>query len=122
MYLPDVPYPVKVLEGQKPPNPDQTPEREIFVGNLLVRIRFIIVMVRWAGLAPWEFELHFPGSLAFTGPHVFPLWKGCWGSGHHKLCPTSLSCEFRIQQTRNSIQAHAVPLWKGALDYYFRKI
>ena len=24
--------------------------------NLLVRIHFIIVMIRWTGLAPWEFE------------------------------------------------------------------
>jgi len=26
------------------------------VDNLLVRVHFIVVMVRWAGLAPWEFE------------------------------------------------------------------
>jgi len=31
-------------------------EREFFVDNLLVRIHFIIVMIRWTGLAPWEFE------------------------------------------------------------------
>jgi len=34
--------------------------------ELLVRIHFIIVMIRWTGLAPWEFEFHFPGSLAST--------------------------------------------------------
>ena len=39
-------------------------EREFFIDNLLVRIHFIIVMMRWTGLAPWEFELPFPGSLA----------------------------------------------------------
>ena len=38
-------------------------ERELFIGNLLVRIHFIIVMIRWTGLAPWEFEFSFPGSL-----------------------------------------------------------
>ena len=27
-------------------------EREFFIDNLLVRIHFIIVMVRWTGLAP----------------------------------------------------------------------
>ena len=27
-------------------------EREFFIGNLLVRIHFIIVMIRWTGLAP----------------------------------------------------------------------
>jgi len=37
--------------------------REFFIGNLLVRIHFIIVMIRWAGLALWEFQLPFRGSL-----------------------------------------------------------
>jgi len=32
-------------------------EREFFIDNLLVRIHFIIVMIRWTGLAPWEFKL-----------------------------------------------------------------
>ena len=31
-------------------------DREFFLENLLVRIHFIIVMIRWTGLAPWEFE------------------------------------------------------------------
>ena len=35
--------------------------REFFIDNLLVRIHFIIVMIRWTGLAPWEFEFPFPG-------------------------------------------------------------
>ena len=29
-------------------------KREFFIDNLLVRIHFIIVMIRWTGLAPWE--------------------------------------------------------------------
>ena len=37
-------------------------EREFFIDNLLVRIHLIIVMIRWTGLAPWEFE--FPFSTA----------------------------------------------------------
>jgi len=41
-------------------------ERELFIDNLLVRIHFIIVMIRWAGLTPWEFEFAFPGSLTST--------------------------------------------------------
>ena len=41
-------------------------EREFFIANLLVRIHFIIVMIRWTGLAPWEFEFPFPGSLTNT--------------------------------------------------------
>ena len=34
----------------------RNPKREFFIDNLLVRIHFIIVMIRWTGLAPWEFE------------------------------------------------------------------
>ena len=41
-------------------------EREFFTDNLLVRIHFIMVMIRWTGLAPWEFEFPFPGSLTST--------------------------------------------------------
>ena len=41
-------------------------EREFFIDNLLVRIQFIIVMIRWTGLAPWGFEFPFPGSLTST--------------------------------------------------------
>ena len=41
-------------------------EIEFFIDSLLVRIHFIIVMIRWAGLAPWEFEFRFPGSHTST--------------------------------------------------------
>ena len=37
-------------------------EREFFIDNLLVRIHFNIVLIRWTGLAPWEFE--FPEKLS----------------------------------------------------------
>ena len=40
--------------------------RELFIDNLLVRIHFIIGMIRWTGFAPWEFEIPFPGSLTST--------------------------------------------------------
>ena len=33
-------------------------ETEFFIDNLLVRIHFIIVMVRWTGLAPRAQEIH----------------------------------------------------------------
>jgi hypothetical protein len=33
-------------------------EREFSIENLLVRIHFIIAMIRWTGLALWEFEIH----------------------------------------------------------------
>ena len=44
-------------------NIDSPGEREFFIDNLLVRTHFIIVMIRWTGLAPWEFGFPFPGSL-----------------------------------------------------------
>ena len=43
-------------------------ETEFFIDNLLVRIHFIIVRIRWTGLAPREFEFSFPGSLTSTFP------------------------------------------------------
>ena len=41
-------------------------ERQFFIENLLVRIHFIIVMIRWTGLAPWDFEFPLSGSLTST--------------------------------------------------------
>ena len=41
-------------------------EREFFIDNLLVRIHVILEMFWWIGLAPWEFELPFPGSRLST--------------------------------------------------------
>ena len=42
------------------------PEREFFVDNLLVRIHIVFVIIRWTGLAPWDLEFPFPGSLTST--------------------------------------------------------
>ena len=47
-----------------PPRPPS--HREFFIDNLLVRVHLIIVMIRWTGLAPWEFEFPCPGSLTST--------------------------------------------------------
>ena len=41
-------------------------ERKFCIENLLVRVHFIIEMIRWTGLAPWEFEFPLPGSLIST--------------------------------------------------------
>ena len=38
-------------------------ERQLFVDNLPVRIHFVIVVIGWTGLAPWEFEFPSQGSL-----------------------------------------------------------
>jgi len=48
------PEPVRVPQVEEPPHLSM--EREFFIDNLLVRIHFIIVMIRWTGLAPWEIE------------------------------------------------------------------
>jgi len=61
-------------------------QREFFIENLLVRIHFIIEMIRWTGLAPWEFEFPFPGSLAST-----------------VLCPVSF-VGFRVQGSGFRVQ------------------
>ena len=62
--------------------------RESFIDNLLVRIHFIIVMIRRTGLAPWEFEFPFPGSLQVPFAHCWrniarirqsrPVWAAPW--------------------------------------------
>ena len=53
-------------------------ERDFFIDNLLVRIHSVIVMIRWTGLAPWEFEFPFPGSFisTFLGPDHSMVNKG----------------------------------------------
>ena len=55
---------LRVIQKKKLPT---TTEREFFfIDNLLIRIHFIIVMIWWTGLAPWEFEFPLQGSLAST--------------------------------------------------------
>ena len=72
------------------------PKRKWFNDNLLVRINFIIVTIRWTGLVPWDFGFPFPGSLTSTclatsiisAGHPLNLHQGSagyglvdWGSG-----------------------------------------
>ena len=47
---------------QRSPAEPHARDREFVIDNLLVRILFIIVLIRWTGLAPWEFEFPFPGG------------------------------------------------------------
>jgi len=63
------------------------PEREFFIDNLLVRIHYIIVMMKWTGLSPREFEFLFPGSLISTF-----LVMGRGVSPPDPLCPSGLEC------------------------------
>ena len=50
-------------------------EREFFIANLLVRIHFIIVVIRWTGLAPWAFEFPFPGMTLISCADLEPMFK-----------------------------------------------
>jgi len=75
-------------ERQKrvPQRPSRTEsEWEFFIDNLLVRIHVIIVMIRWAGLAPWEFEFLIPGSLTST----FPAQTELKAQGPSRTCNES---------------------------------
>ena len=64
--------------------PSHAPERDFFIDNLLVRIHFIIVMIRWTGLAPWVFEFPFPGSLTSTFlTHAPPSHDRCRAKREH---------------------------------------
>jgi hypothetical protein len=67
-------------------------QRELFIDNLLVRIHFIIVMIRWTGLAPWEFEFFFSGRLSSTFLVFFPFRDV-------QAARVSLSCGFTMQNT-----------------------
>ena len=65
-------------------------ERELCIDNLLVRIHFIIEMIWWTGLAPWEFEFTFPGSLISTCLVLFLLLLSAavaGGSSGHRAVP-----------------------------------
>jgi len=61
----------------KPCAPWPILERELFIDNLLIRIHFIIEMIWWTGLAPWEFEFPFPGSLITTFLSSVKVWINC---------------------------------------------
>ena len=60
-------FSANVSAGTRPlKRPQGAREREFFIDNLLVGIHFIIVMIRWTGLAPWELESPVPGNLTST--------------------------------------------------------
>ena len=60
---------VELLQKNRPRRGSARQQRVcdyVEIDNLLVRIHSSIVMIRWTGLAPWEFEFPFPGSLIST--------------------------------------------------------
>ena len=56
-------YPQSHRPAERHANPKQ---REFFIDNLPARIHFIIEMIWWTDLAPWEFEFPVSGSLEST--------------------------------------------------------
>ena len=81
------------LQDARPlPGPRGIQERDFF-DNLLVRIHFIIVMVRWTGLAPLELEFTFPGSLTSTS---------LGGIQPESACPKYIGFHGRMGSTRFS--------------------
>jgi hypothetical protein len=56
-------------------------EKGFSIDNLLVRIHFIIEMIWWAGLAPWEFEFPFLCSRV----SIFPGQEGVIDNSDHAL-------------------------------------
>ena len=79
-------------------------EREFFIENLMVRIHFIIVMIRWTGLAPWIVVCTF---CTVTLHSV----RGLQGYLAHKKQrnPTTLQEDYA--------QGHMVVLRGGAVSY-----
>ena len=58
------------------------PEKDCFIDNVLVRIHFMFELIWWTGLAPWEFDFSFQGSLTSTFlegiVHLVPLPSLCF--------------------------------------------
>ena len=63
--LPDT----RLVRDRFSPSSNHATERDFFIDKPLVRIHYIIEMIWWAGLEPWELKFPFPGSLisAFLG-------------------------------------------------------
>ena len=55
-------------------------QRDFCTDNLLVRIHFIIEMIWWTSLEPWEFEFPFSSSLM----SAFLAYRQVWGGIHFR--------------------------------------
>ena len=53
---------IRLRSSTAPLRIDEHLEREFFIVNLLVPIHFMIEMIWWTGLAPWQFEFPTPES------------------------------------------------------------
>ena len=86
-------------------------EREFFLDNLLVRIHLIILVIRWTGLAPWQFEFPFSGSL--TSTFLDPQRKFSSRSGTHGIVTDNRS------EIRRGLTVLHVPFSLGPGDGHF---
>ena len=68
-----IPLPDHLTDALLKRVPQYPLERDFFIDNLLLQIHFVIEMIWWSGLAPWEFEFPFPGSITstFQGRHRY---------------------------------------------------
>ena len=89
--------------------------RKFFMSNLMVRIHFIIVMIGWTGLAPWEFEFLFagkaPGSLTSACLEISVPLRCMWHrkpgiNSHTDTCLDKLvPCEYPRPHARSMCAA-----------------
>ena len=76
-----------------------------FIDNLLVRIHFIIVMIRWTGLAPSEFESPFPFRQHACSSTLPPLHVRPYPP-HHLTLPSTESPNHLHRITFTKSPAH----------------
>jgi len=88
-------------------------QREVFIGNLLVRIHFIIVMIRWTGLAPWEFEFIFQVALHLPSCERFVLHCRTTGASTAPCTSRRMCCPTHCASYCAPCQPHlrAFPGW-----------
>ena len=80
-------------------------EREFFIDNLQVGFHFIIAMIRWTGLAPWEVKFPFPGSRPST--FLTPADNMSTTSSHDRVSTRHDSaCSYLTQCINESAHSH----------------
>ena len=103
-------------------------EREFFIDNLLVRIHFIIVMIRWTGLAPWEFEFPFPQvgrrGCAAAQPRYLSLSRSLFSVPPAFVFPAhiSLSHSTSVSHTQVGRRGSAPPQPRSLLAAFTSKL
>ena len=84
--------------NQSPPTPETGGETDFFIDNLLVRIHFVIVTIRWTGLAPVaDLQFRFPGGLTptFLVTYFYLHSTAIQSSQLAKRCDSRVRCSYR---------------------------